>query len=268
MRLRRHQGRWFPGAQWVDGSVTHELAAADMGILFRHLLGAVSTSGAGPYTHTFTPGALVESTMTVQIGRPNEAGTVDVYDYLGMHIVKATISGKVGEVAQITLDMYGQHEDRAQTLVTAVFDANWDPLVFTEATVSIGGAVYDCTEFSLTIDNALQTGRHSMRTTTPSRPKIAKESGFRTFSGSVKGEYFSKAAYERYVNGTEAAMIIALNGGATNQVTITGNCRFDGTTPNVTGPSMLMQELPFVLLSTTSDAAACTAVLINSDATP
>ena len=52
---RRHQGRWFPGAQRVKGNLVHELAAQNMGLILKQLMGASATSGAGPtYQHVLT----------------------------------------------------------------------------------------------------------------------------------------------------------------------------------------------------------------------
>ena len=60
---------------------------------------------------------------------------------------------------------------------------------------------------------------------------------------------------------------LTLNNGA-DTLTITCNVRFDGDTPSISsGDELLELSLPFVCLSATSDAAAITAVLVNSDTT-
>jgi hypothetical protein len=69
------------------------------------------------------------------------------------------------------------------------------------------------------------------------------------------------------VAGTEASLVVALNAGANAQMTFTLNIVFTGETPQVTGPEMIKQPLPFEVTSATSDAAAATLVLINDDAT-
>ena len=43
-----------------------EFGNTDIAVLCKHLFGAVSTSGAGPYTHTFTPGSLNDDSLTMQ----------------------------------------------------------------------------------------------------------------------------------------------------------------------------------------------------------
>ena len=59
-----------------------------------------------------------------------------------------------------------------------------------------------------------------------------------------------------------------LSSGASESLTIAGNIRFTGETPVVSGPEILEQPLPFVFTSATSDAAAITATLVNTDSTP
>src|SRR4051812_46549580 len=55
---RRVLHRWAPGVQRVAGDVEMEMAPQGFAQLWKHILGAVSTAGANPYTHTLTPGDL------------------------------------------------------------------------------------------------------------------------------------------------------------------------------------------------------------------
>lgn len=265
---RGGSGRWRDGVQFVDGGVKHELSAANIGQILRALAGAVNTSGVGPYTHVFTYGPLVESAMTIQVGRPDVGGTVRAFSYLGCQIVKAQISSKTNEISQLSFDVYGQHEDTGQSLAATVYPAAWQPFTFANLVLSLGGAEYEFDDLTLDFNSGLKTGRHTHRTTNPTRPRISKEAAFRMAGGTINSEFIDLAAYNRFVNGTEAAFSAVWNAGASAQLTIAGNVRFDGTTPNVTGPDMLKQGLPFKFLSTTSDNAMLTITLINGDATP
>lgn len=55
--------RTRPGAGNINvaGALKYELSAQDIGHLLKHAIGAPTTSGAGPYTHTFKPAALPTS---------------------------------------------------------------------------------------------------------------------------------------------------------------------------------------------------------------
>jgi hypothetical protein len=74
-------------------------------------------------------------------------------------------------------------------------------------------------------------------------------------------------ALNRFINGTEAALVLTFNAGASAQTTFTMNVRFDGEDPDL-GAELLEQPLSFKAVSSTSDAAALTVAVVNADATP
>jgi hypothetical protein len=264
---RRVLHRWAAGVQRVTGDVTFELAAQGFGIIFKHVFGGVATTGAGPYTHTFTPGDLTGKSMSVQIGRPDIAGTVRSFTYLGCKVATAELACSVNEYAMLTLGLYGAHEDTAQTLGTASYPATLSPFVFTHGSVTVAGSAFDVKDLSLSIDNGLATDRHFIRATTPERPKEPLEASRREVTGTLTADFTDLTAYARFTAGTEAALVLTFNAGASATLTITMNVRYDGTTPTIGGMELLELSLPFKALSGTSDAAAITAVLINADTT-
>jgi hypothetical protein len=265
---RRTQGLWRPGRGWVDGGFTIELAPQSTGKLFRWCTGAVSTSGAGPYTHVFTNGTLDDRALTIQVGKPDRDGTVRPFDYIGCMCTGYQIGLKVGEYAMFNPSVYGMQEDLSQSLASAAYPTTYTPFTYISGALSIAGAEYEIDDAMITAALNLATGRHKITGTSPDRPKASKESGFRQIGGTLNGDYISNVAYQRFVNGTEAALSLVMTDGAAASLTIAGNVRFDGDTPNVAGPMMLKQALPFVFTSLTSDAAAFTMTLVNSDATP
>lgn len=264
---RRVLHRWAQGIQRVNGDITMELAAQGFGIIFQHIFGGLVTTGSNPYTHTCTPGDLAGKSLSIQVGRPDIGGTVRAFSYLGCKIATAEIAAAVNEYAMLTLGIYGAHEDTGQSLGTASYPATLSPFVFTHGSVTLAGSGFDVKEFSLAIDNGLATDRHFIRGTTPERPKEPLEQARRSYTGQLLGDFTDLTAYNRFVNGTEAALVLAFNAGASAQLTITTNVRYDGETPKNGGEELLEQPLPFKALSGTSDAAAITAVLINADAT-
>lgn len=265
---RRFQGRWRPGKSWVEGPVTIELAPQSTGKLFKWMFGAVSTSGSSPYAHTFTPGTLDDESLTIQFAKPDEGGTIRVFEYTGCQCTEWQLSLKIDEFAMLSFTVYGQKEDTSQTLASASYPSGWNPFTFLSGSMTIAGTEYLIDEITLTGNNGLQTGRHAIQGTNPARPRVSRESAKRTVGGQIAGDFFDLTAYNRFVAGTEAALVLTLSDGASASLVITGNARFDGETPNVTGAAMLKQPLPFVFTSLTSDAATITAVLTNTDSTP
>lgn len=102
--------QWNGGDITVSGSVQHELYNRGLGKIFTAMFGAVATTGAGPYTHTFTPGDLTADALTVQVGRPAINGTVYPFTYAGMKIKSWELACNAGEIATLGADLVGVRE--------------------------------------------------------------------------------------------------------------------------------------------------------------
>lgn len=263
---RRTRGVWRPGRQTVKGGVTFELAPQGAVRLFKWAMGGLSSTGSGPFTHTLTPNTLDDESMTWQFNKPDESGTNRVFDIYGAACTDWSVGLKLGEFAMATFNMEGMQAVYDQTLATASYPSGWNPFAYTSGSLTIAGSAYEPEEITITGTNGLQTGRHRIKATTPQWPVRHREAAFRDYGGTLNGDFFDLAAYNRFVNGTEAALVVTLSDGASASLTITGNVRFDGETPNVSGAAMLKQSLPFVFTSGTSDAAAITLTLVSSDA--
>lgn len=264
---RRTQHRWKAGNRSVSGDINMELVPQDLGIILQHTLGNPVTTGTDPYTHTFTGmGNIDNKSMTIQVGRPDEAGTIQPFSYLGCKFTEMAINCKTGEFATIKLGVYGREEVTAQSLATASYDAELEPFVFTEGTLSVAGSTVEVMSVDYVVNTGLAVDRHRVGAG-GGKPKKALVNGLATVSGSFTADFENLTNYNRFVNGTEASLVLAFNAGTDKQLTITSNVRFDGETPNVGGMELLQLQQPFVATSLASDAAAITAVLINSDVT-
>jgi hypothetical protein len=262
---RRILHRWAQGVQRAAGDVEFEMAPQGFALLWSHILGGVATAGSNPYTHTVTPGDLSGKSLSLQIGKPDIGGVVRPFTYLGCKVTSAEVSAAVNEYAMMTVSFYGNHLDTAQTLGTATYPTGLTPFDFTKGSVSLAGSGFDVKDFTLTIDNGLAVDRHFIRSTTPERSKEPLESTRREITGSMTADFTDLTALNRFINGTEAALVLTFNAGASAQTTITMNVRFDGEDPDL-GPELLEQPLQFTAVSSTSDAAALTVVVINADA--
>lgn len=268
-RLVQH--RVQAGAQRVRGTIEQELAPQGLALLIEHWMGdTAATSGVGPYTHTIEPGNVNDlDTLTVQIGRPDKSQTVRAFSYLGCRVTDWEIACRAGEIARARWSIYGRHEDTGQSLATASYPTSYSPFVFTHGTVSVAGSEVEVMEANLRGENGLLTERFRMRTTNPERPEtVTVENEGHSYSGALTAEFEDLTDYNRFVNATQAALVLTFNAGASAQLVVTANVLFDGETPQVGGKEQLEQPLPFQILSSTSDAAALSIDVVNSDATP
>jgi len=271
---RRHQGRSSRGIEVVGGTITHELSPINIGTILLQAFGAVSTTGSNPYTHVFTYGPLTEtSSRTVQVGTPSDNGTVNPFNFLGGQVNGLSIATKVNENVMLDTDWVCTHllnagdGDSVAALTAATYSATWAPFTFVHCTLSLAASVYEFDDATFQLANNLKTGRHMHRAATPRQARLAKENGFREATLTVASDFFDLTAMNRAFAGTEVAASLAFVSGA-NTLTIAGNVRTNMDSPTVDGPQTLKQGMVLSFVSLTSDAAACTATLVNTDSAP
>jgi hypothetical protein len=257
------QAKWQAGKQTIGGPLTMYLPNLTMATILRHMFGTIATTGAGPtYTHTASPGSLVDQSFTLQVGRTDDAGTVQPFTYAGGKMGGWELSCTAGELAQLRLDTTFKSETTGTGLATASYASGWQPFTFIQGSVTIAGTPSTKIR-SLTLACAAnQEGGFHIGSA-----QIAQQyqNGQRVFSGRLVADFSGLTEYNRYVNATEFALVLAFSNG-TDSLTITMNVAYDGETPNVSGLELVPLNLPYTATSGTSDAAAIQAVLINGDA--
>jgi hypothetical protein len=264
---RRTMHRWKAGTRSVAGDINFELVPQDLGLILSNILGTPITTGSDPYTHTFTGLTAIDAkSLTIQVGRPDEAGTVQPFSYLGCKFTEVVINASAAEMVKMKASVYGREEVTAQALVAATYDAELEPFVFTEGTLSIAGSVVEVKSCEYKINVNLGIDRFRVGAN-GGKPKKALINGLADISGTFTADFESLTNYNRYVNGTEASLVLNFDAGTDKKLTITSNVRFDGETPEVGGMELLELTQPFVATGST-DAAVITAVLVNSDVAP
>ena len=254
---------WAAGAKTVAGDITMDARTKDLGLFLKHGLGAVATAGAGPYTHTFTPGDLFGKGLTVQVGRPDTTGTVRPFEYAGCKISSFTLSADVDDILKLGLSLVGTDESTAQSLGTPSYTAASTLFTFVHGALTIGGTAVPVMSVELSVENGLQDARHRLgsATTTEQRQNERRE-----IMLTAEADFQGLTEYNRFVSGATAAAVLTFTSG-TDVLTVTLNVRFDGETPTVAGVDEIPLSLSMKAVGT-SDANACTITLVNGQATP
>jgi uncharacterized protein (DUF779 family) len=131
------------------------------------------------------------------------------------------------------------------------------------AGVAIGGSFVPIKSGTVSFDNGLDVERRFLASKTVASPM---EANLRNYTGQFEAEFTDLTQYNRYLAGDMFAVIFGFSDG-TNSLTFTMNARYEpGLTPVVGGTGIVPQSLPFKCIGTT-DAAALTITVINSDAT-
>lgn len=243
----------------AGGSVTHEVADRGYGLLWKHAMGnvVISTPAGGTLTRdqTFILDAPEGLSLTVQKGVPRQAagaGNVDAYTYTGGKITSFEIANAVDGLLLFTPTYDFQRERLDVALAAASYPANQRLLSFVGGQIAVGGANEDVMDFSLSVPRPMKTDRHYLRNSTLKKEPL--ENAFADIVGALATDYEGTPAYTRFVNGDVVALT-ALWEGAIIETTFKygllitmAAVQFTGETPQVGGPDVVGQPLPFKLL--------------------
>lgn len=108
--------QWTAGKTKVSGSIQTELFNKGIATLVSHAMGDASS----PYT----PGDLVGYGLTMQIGTPDIAGTVNPRTYTGCKITSWELACQVGEIATLGLDLVACREVLYRTVTDGTTATN------------------------------------------------------------------------------------------------------------------------------------------------
>lgn len=248
--------RWASNKKGAGGDVGFEVASKGFGLLFKHSLGSVviSTPGGGTNSrdHTCTIGDDYGLGLTVQVGRPDVAGTVQPFSYLGCKVTEFELSNEFDGLLMFKPTLDAMDETTAQSLASASYPSGQELLHYGGGSITLAGSAFDVKSISVKVSKGLDTERYFIRGSTLKKEAIPAD--LVVIEGEMEAEFESLTAYNRFVNGTTAA-IVALWEGSTIESTLKYGVqvtlpvvRFDGDTPVVSGPEVLAQPLKFKAL--------------------
>lgn len=265
--------RWVAGKKSGSGQInfspTGDAATGVMsksfGLWFKHIVGAAPTivtpvGGTLTRDHTYVLGDPFGKSLTVQIGRPDVSGTIRVHEFEGGKILSAEFSQNIDEWLGLSLDFDFEDESVSQLLATASYTAAREIFHWGQCGVTIGGASTDVLGLRWRIETPFAVERHRIASSQLKKEPILN--GRRMISGELELEYGGLTEYNRYLNGTIAALIAtwtsttAIEGAFFPRLILTGNdVRWDKPSgPNVKGPDLVTFTAPFKCLYDGTDA--------------
>ncbi|WP_321367583.1 phage tail tube protein [uncultured Desulfuromusa sp.] len=233
----------------VSGPLAVELQAY-IGLLFKATMGSVTTTGTGPYTHTFKVGDELPSLLV-------EKGFTDVgqyFKYNGNKVGSMSFSVTPAGAQPVTFNFVGAKETPSGTS----FDATPTDLGkhsfdgFSIATIEEGGvAIANVLGIdNLTINNDPDTDQYSVGGE-GERDDIP--SGLVSVTGTVKARFENLTLYNKAVNDTESSLKIVYSkgdglGSAGNESIefLLSELTYAPNSPAISGPKGVLVELPFV----------------------
>lgn len=264
---------WANGRRQVAGDLAFEVANKGFGLLFHKALGAVATAADGTgWKHTATIGDLYGDMLSLQVGRPDVAGTVQPFSYTGCKVAEWELEQEENDWLKLKLAIDGRDEATATALASATAPALTELFHGGMLTLTVAGGAFSPTKFSVKCDNGLNTERFKLKSSILKDEPI--EAARREITGVLDGEFESLTAYNRFVNGTVVGIIATWTAVSTYDtakpfklVVTLPACRFDGETPEVGGTDVIEQPLPFKVLDDGTNQPV-TIEYYTSDAAP
>jgi hypothetical protein len=247
---------WALGKIAVSGDWDMELRPKGHAFWLAHAIGTAVTSqpSAGPdptvYLHTITPAALPMS-FTGQWSKPDVSDVAQPFTYGGCRISEWELSCAVDEFARLKMSWIGQQESTVTALAVASYPVGNKPYTFVQGTVTVASVATDVKSLSVKGSNNLTDDRYFIGNPLRKRPE---ENALREYTGTFEAEFDGLTAYNRFVTGTEASVVLLFEGATISstykyQCKITMNVRFDGETPKVGGPEIVMAPMPFKVIN-------------------
>ena len=263
---RRDAVEPFDGNVDVTGSLTVPVDARAFPYWLKLLFGAPTTTGTGepaaaPYTHLFKPGDEIPSAV-IQSRYGTSPATFG--KFTGCKVASIALqAGGDGELTA-TINVTGRNAEYSET----DYNAAAESVVMKrfsnfQATLKDGGQVVaTVTQFSLTIDNGLDT---SIRTLGSGGLLYDIPEGIMSVTGSMTALFTSLALLNKAKAGTEMSLELGWTIDASNNLTFKlpeVQIQYQG--PTVDGPTGVMVEYPFIAyFNDAADSACVIATVVN-----
>lgn len=273
------RGRWLrhdavkPTPKGAAGPVEMVVTNKNFGLLFEHAIGQNTVAGAGANkTHTIIPDAngLQGKSLTVQVGRPDVNGTVQPYTYSGGKVTGWELKCAVDQPLTFTPEFdFMRPAVTATALATPSYVTATEPYVYTEGVLTVGGVTAFVKEVSLKCNQGLNVDRRALGGT--KREPLA-EGVTDYLTGQLTCEFEDLTAYTAWAAGTQAALVLTFTLATLipttaipySLVITIPAIDYTGETPNISGPTILMQNRPFRALYNGSNPII-TLVMTNAD---
>jgi Phage tail tube protein len=241
----------------AGGAVNLEMNTNTMGLLWKHSLGTSSSiaSGAG-FKRTYTLGDPFGLGLTVQIGTVAISSTVFVRSYTGCKVTDWDLSTAIDSPLDFTLTFDAFNEDTSQALATASYASPTTSEIFfaNDCALTIAGQTLKSYDFKLTGKNNEKVDRYYVGAQTKGEPIL---NAFRDITGQITTDFNDLTIYNYFVNDVTATGSIVMTAtgqknydtGLTNKLVITiPVVRYEGETPMISGPDLVRQTVPFVVM--------------------
>lgn len=245
-----------------DGDLTGNLNAMGHCFLIKHLLGAVSTTGTGPYTHEFTIGNLPVGALLELDNGPNLAGASRYTQNLGRRFTAGSFEFADKGPCKFTINTVGKKVAKSATPLDATpTDYGHTALSMFSAALEVDGSAFaHAKTISMNIDN--EVSADESRVVGGNGTIQAADEGRGKVTGSMTGIYnaASQALIDLAFADQSSSLKITLSkgdglGSAGNESIefLIPNLKFGPVVPGVEGPAGRSFSVDFSAFAQGSD---------------
>jgi len=253
-------GGLYDGFLRVEGSVEMPVQYKGLGLLIQMALGDISTSGADPYTHVFTPDiSLPSATIEVQRG---SGITNQMEKFVGVKVSSLSISCEAGGEMTATIEFIGKTSDARTGSISPTFGTGSSVLHFHAGQLSFNATNYDVRSFTFTITNNLER-RDLLGSKETAEPAIGD---VRTITLEATLDIEDDTLQAAYINATQSDVSLNFTSGSEQiQFDLTNALITDHSDP-VTAFGRVERTVTFTGLADSSNVGG-QITLINNDST-
>lgn len=268
----------------AGGDIKLPVPTVGFGLLLQQMLGsfgatATQQASSTAYLQTHVPGIFTGHTFSVQKGVPRTDGTVEPYTYTGCKVTGWELDMAQSETLQASLTIDAFDELTAATtpaagsLGTASYPAAESYFSFVNGSILSGGTVTTTSGVTSVAggapvaairsanvkgSNASDTGRYFLGGGTTKAEQI--QNAVSSITGQLVAEFASRSLYDQYRSDSATAIQLNFLGGLiassyhySLSIIMPSVFLDDGASPQIPGPGIIMQTIPFTALSNDVD---------------
>ena len=228
-----------------------------LGLLLHYALGAKSTAGSGPYTHTVTLASDLPPGLTGEYHRGTDTSGTE--EYYGLTVNKFSMEVQAKQEMKLSVEFLGKNGGARASGGSSSYGTRYPILHNHGGTFSWNSGTGKVTRFKLSIDNKLQQP-HEIGSLYPSQPSRNEHSEILIEVEILATSNTLRAAH---LAGTQSDFAITFSDG-TRSLAITGhNAMITSYEDGISGPGDVTQKVTFRCFSDGTDEGL-SLVLTNS----
>lgn len=242
----------FMDTENPTGPLAGEIAPETFGLILKHALGTVVTTGANPYTHTITAGALPAGMLFEVDHGAGVSGSGRYLRHSGVRVNQLTMDFPSSGPTTFSADLIGSHTAAAGSPLDAT-PTDYGHTPFDAMTVSLqegGSAIATVKKLTVMIGNNLDTDGFVVGGQ-GQRQQLSES--WADVTASFQAQFTDASLLNKALSGTETSLVVTLSrgtglGAAGNEslmITLAQG-KYEKTNDPIDGPNGLVIDLKFV----------------------